>query len=291
MNNALGLGLHPLTPTSVLLKVPSASHSPMRFSLPNVILRYFVLGCSWSRNHRNVQSYVCVSDLTLSSSFLQILLPLPRRFSKFITYQTASCVGSAQLHTQSCDAAMRGPLNDHHACVFSHVRRFWDPMDYSPPGSSVHGISQAENWRGLPDPSLGDLPWPRDWTLISLFGKRILYHWATWEALNDHQIDYSHHAWAGTKQMARLWLVEGGGYELRTVNFHSPPMSLLLSKQMGSRCSSKQHLMEDRPLTPAPITATRLAMVCSEWYRLSRASSYDKARREPSSQNSTFTMV
>ena len=112
MNNALGLGIHPLMPTSVLLKVSSASHSPMRFSLPNVILCYFVLECSWCRNHHNFQSYVCVSDLTLSSSFLQILLPLPCQFSRFITYQTASCVGSAQHHTQSCDAAMSGSLND-----------------------------------------------------------------------------------------------------------------------------------------------------------------------------------
>ena len=29
-----------------------------------------------------------------------------------------------------------------------------------PPGSSVHGISQAEYWSGLPFPSPGDLPNP-----------------------------------------------------------------------------------------------------------------------------------
>ena len=34
-----------------------------------------------------------------------------------------------------------------------------DPMDYSPPGSSIHGISQ-EYWSGLPFPSAGDLPDP-----------------------------------------------------------------------------------------------------------------------------------
>ena len=33
-------------------------------------------------------------------------------------------------------------------------------MDYSPPGSSVHGILQQEHWSGLPFPSLGDLPDP-----------------------------------------------------------------------------------------------------------------------------------
>ena len=34
-------------------------------------------------------------------------------------------------------------------------------MDYSPPGSSVHGILQAGNWNGLPCPPPGDLPDPR----------------------------------------------------------------------------------------------------------------------------------
>ena len=33
-----------------------------------------------------------------------------------------------------------------------------DPMDCSPPGSSVHGISQQEYWSGLPFLSPGDLP-------------------------------------------------------------------------------------------------------------------------------------
>ena len=35
-----------------------------------------------------------------------------------------------------------------------------DPMDCSPPVSSVHGISQAKYWSGLPFPSPRDLPDP-----------------------------------------------------------------------------------------------------------------------------------
>ena len=35
-----------------------------------------------------------------------------------------------------------------------------DPMDYSPPGSSVHGILQAKILSGLPSPSPEDLPNP-----------------------------------------------------------------------------------------------------------------------------------
>ena len=35
-----------------------------------------------------------------------------------------------------------------------------DPMDYSPPGSSVHGILQARILEWVPFPSPGDLPYP-----------------------------------------------------------------------------------------------------------------------------------
>ena len=42
----------------------------------------------------------------------------------------------------------------------SRVQLFCGPMDCSPPGSSVHGISQAGTWSGLPFPSAGDLPNP-----------------------------------------------------------------------------------------------------------------------------------
>ena len=47
-----------------------------------------------------------------------------------------------------------------HAQSLSHVYLFCDPMDCSPPGSSVHGISQARILDGLPLASPGDLPNP-----------------------------------------------------------------------------------------------------------------------------------
>ena len=42
----------------------------------------------------------------------------------------------------------------------SHDQLFCNPMDCSPPGSSVHGISQQGYSRGLSLPSPGDLPDP-----------------------------------------------------------------------------------------------------------------------------------
>ena len=35
-----------------------------------------------------------------------------------------------------------------------------DPVDCSPPGSSVHEFSRQEYWNGLPFPSPGDVPDP-----------------------------------------------------------------------------------------------------------------------------------
>ena len=49
----------------------------------------------------------------------------------------------------------------------------------------VWDFSRQEYWSGLPFPSPGNLP-TRDWTHISgvsYVGRRVLYCWATWEAL------------------------------------------------------------------------------------------------------------
>ena len=42
-------------------------------------------------------------------------------------------------------------------CVAQSCSTLCDPMDYSPPGSSVHGISKQEYWSGLSFLPPGDL--------------------------------------------------------------------------------------------------------------------------------------
>ena len=49
------------------------------------------------------------------------------------------------------------------------------PMDCSPPGSSVHGISRQEDWSGLPCPPPGESSRPGHQTHISCIGGHILY--------------------------------------------------------------------------------------------------------------------
>ena len=60
-------------------------------------------------------------------------------------------------------------------------------MGCSPPGSSVHGISQARILEQVAISFSRGSFWLRGWTCvsgISCFGRQILYHWATWEAHN-----------------------------------------------------------------------------------------------------------
>ena len=58
----------------------------------------------------------------------------------------------------------------------------FDPMDCSPLGSSVHGISQARILEWVAISFSRGSSWPRDQTHISCTGRWILYHWATREA-------------------------------------------------------------------------------------------------------------
>ena len=57
-----------------------------------------------------------------------------------------------------------------------------DPMDCSPPGSSVHGIIQARILEYVCISSSRASSWHRDKTRVSCIGRWILYSWATWEA-------------------------------------------------------------------------------------------------------------
>ena len=78
----------------------------------------------------------------------------------------------------------------------------WAPLDYSPPGSSVHGISQPRilEWIAISF-SMGS-SWPRDGTCISCIGRQIQYYWATrgaWYCSYWHKIS--------NKDTLTMWLL------------------------------------------------------------------------------------
>ena len=65
-----------------------------------------------------------------------------------------------------------------------------NPMNHSPPATSVHRISLARilEWVAIPF-SRGSSP-SRNWTCISCMGRQILYTWATWEAYDSYTMLY-----------------------------------------------------------------------------------------------------
>ena len=58
---------------------------------------------------------------------------------------------------------------------------FCDPMDYSLPGSSIHGISQARILEWVAISFSRGSSWPRDWTQVSCIASRLLTIWANRE--------------------------------------------------------------------------------------------------------------
>ena len=77
-------------------------------------------------------------------------------------------------------------VTEMHECVLNHVQLFCNPMDCSPSGSSVHGISQARilEWVAI-SLSRGSSQ-SRDQIHVSFTG-RILYCWEAHHKNNKHK--------------------------------------------------------------------------------------------------------
>ena len=113
----------------------------------------------------------------------------------------------------TCILTLNVTVSQDSVCAFSAMSDSFWPMDCSPPGSSVHGISQTRILEWVAIPFSRGSSQPRDWTWISCMAGRFftvsaireapnmsvlalagnqtqvscigrwsLYHWATWEA-------------------------------------------------------------------------------------------------------------
>ena len=80
--------------------------------------------------------------------------------------------------------------------VASVMSDFFDSMDCSLPGSSVHGILQARKLEWVAMHSSRGSSRPKDWTCLLklLHCRQILYCWATWKALYaEYVMDWRNH--------------------------------------------------------------------------------------------------
>ena len=66
----------------------------------------------------------------------------------------------------------------------------WDPVDCSPPGSSVHGILQARILEWVAISFSRGSSWPRDWTKVSHIAGRRFTIWT--EGFRGRQMDMTY---------------------------------------------------------------------------------------------------
>ena len=107
-------------------------------------------------HHRNIQNKNIESH-TLIVSFLELLKVISRlRFCQPGTFIIMECMCSVSVCVCVCVCVRVCVL-----CVHAKsCPTICCTMDYSPPGSSIHGIFQQEYWSRLPFPSPGDFPNP-----------------------------------------------------------------------------------------------------------------------------------
>ena len=70
-----------------------------------------------------------------------------------------------------------------------------NPMDYNPPGSSIHGILQARILEWIAIPFCRRSSRPRDWTQVSCIAGRFFTVWATRKPLGYATLSHFSHVW------------------------------------------------------------------------------------------------
>ena len=74
--------------------------------------------------------------------------------------------------------------------LLSHAQLIHEPMDSNLPGSSVHRISQARLLEWVVTSFSREIFLSQGSNLHILFGRQVLYYWATWEAHKEDTVDY-----------------------------------------------------------------------------------------------------
>ena len=101
--------------------------------------------------------------------------------TRFITYRSQEWSNKPSAVPSHREQVIREQVGCVHAKSLQSCLTLCDPMDCSPPGSSVHRISQARTLEWVAISSSRASSPPKDQTLISSTGRWILYPGATWE--------------------------------------------------------------------------------------------------------------
>ena len=107
--------------------------------------------------------------------------------NRLIVVVILQCIQKLNHYVVQNDTSIMLCVNCGGCCLVSRLYlTLCNPLGYSPPGSSVHGISQARILEWIAISFSRGSSWLRNQTCISCLsciGRWIFYHWSTWEAL------------------------------------------------------------------------------------------------------------
>ena len=141
-------------------------------------------------------SILTSSDGTLLwfEGILWVALFPPKRYVKVPTSRTSKCdlyLGMGLLQVKLVKMRWYTVEKKEESEVVQSCRTLCNPMDCRPPGSSVHGISQARILEWVATSFSRGTSWPRDWTQVSRIAGRHFTLWATREAIRSREGPYS----------------------------------------------------------------------------------------------------
>ena len=130
-------------------------------------------------------SWAGTQVISVNFLVLMVTLQLYRRESLFVGNNTKMCSGMLGHQTHTSFQTVKDEMFFVLCCVVL-VAQSWltlcDPMDYSPPGSSVCGILQAGTLEWVAYPFSRRSPWPRNRTGVFCTAGGFFTSWVTREA-------------------------------------------------------------------------------------------------------------
>ena len=128
---------------------------------------------------RNKEFKKCVTSHTCFLGKLLETISLNMDITQNNNVHSGHCAADEGNHKSSLDQKKKDNCE---VLWGSHLGSLCDPMDCSPPGSSVHGILQARTLELVAIPFSRRPSRPREWTCVSQIAGRFFTVWATSKA-------------------------------------------------------------------------------------------------------------